>query len=76
MASTFLSLVTLYFINTYNQTVHLCECVLHSLTYILGKDVETRATVVQYSTPLRSFGSLVLCCHLSKTLNTQHAKVG
>ncbi len=72
MASTFLSLVTLF--HKHLQSDHTPVWVCSSQFDItFSEDVKTRTTV-QYSTPLRSFGSLVLCCHFSKTLSTRHAK--
>lgn len=72
MVSTILSLVTLFH---QHLTIRPWTCVnvFFTVWHTFSKDVETRTTV-QYSTPLWRFGSLVLCCHLPKTLNTQHAQ--
>lgn len=39
-----------YFLNTYIQTLHLCECVLHSLIYILRRRENKKYSAVQYTT--------------------------
>lgn len=72
MASTFLSFVTLFhYVTLHNQTIHLHECVLHSLTYILGR--RENYSAVQYTTEEFLAASFCAVTYL-KTLNTRHAK--